>query len=110
MAQEAERFRKQIIDEILTIRCPRCGMAFVDYNGCLALTCSKQTCEVSDARECMGMYGDVWGCIFMYCLTVNFLLTLRRPSVDGASRRPAKIKPFTTLTFQDARQSELFSV
>mmetsp|Transcript_24672 Transcript_24672/g.61913 ORF Transcript_24672/g.61913 Transcript_24672/m.61913 type:complete len:126 (-) Transcript_24672:136-513(-) len=31
----------QIVDEILTMRCPRCSQAFVDFSDCAALTCSR---------------------------------------------------------------------
>ncbi len=37
----AERLRLEIIENILTLRCPGCKCAFIDYVGCAALTCSK---------------------------------------------------------------------
>jgi hypothetical protein len=38
------RLRLQAVDEILTLRCPRCSQAFVDYDACAALTCSRCHC------------------------------------------------------------------
>jgi hypothetical protein len=36
-----ESVRKNIIDNILTQRCPKCKAAFVDWDGCIALHCSR---------------------------------------------------------------------
>ena len=38
--------RKKIIEDILTIKCPRqhCRQAFVDFDACFALTCDACTC------------------------------------------------------------------
>ena len=36
--------RKQIIEEILTLACPRCKQAFLDFEGCFALTCHACSC------------------------------------------------------------------
>ena len=38
--------RRHIVDKILTLACPRagCGQAFVDFEGCLALTCARCKC------------------------------------------------------------------
>jgi serine/threonine protein kinase len=33
--------RNHITEEIMTLRCPKCRNAFVDYSGCAALTCSS---------------------------------------------------------------------
>mmetsp|Transcript_34574 Transcript_34574/g.76264 ORF Transcript_34574/g.76264 Transcript_34574/m.76264 type:complete len:678 (-) Transcript_34574:287-2320(-) len=37
--REALRVRTHIVDEILTLKCPRCGKAFVDFEACFALSC-----------------------------------------------------------------------
>eukprot|EP00929_Paragymnodinium_shiwhaense_P039962 TRINITY_DN20911_c0_g2_i2.p1 TRINITY_DN20911_c0_g2~~TRINITY_DN20911_c0_g2_i2.p1 ORF type:complete len:279 (-),score=25.42 TRINITY_DN20911_c0_g2_i2:115-951(-) len=36
-----QELRLHVIDDILTIKCPRCAQAFVDFDGCFALTCSR---------------------------------------------------------------------
>ncbi|KAL6070832.1 IBR domain-containing protein [Balamuthia mandrillaris] len=36
-----QRHRRCIIEEILTLQCPRCHQAFVDFDGCFALKCSR---------------------------------------------------------------------
>jgi protein-arginine kinase activator protein McsA len=37
----AARHRLRIAEEVLCLRCPRCGQAFVDFSGCFALTCGR---------------------------------------------------------------------
>lgn len=37
--------RNRITDAILTLRCPRCKQAFIDFENCFAITCSKCKCE-----------------------------------------------------------------
>jgi hypothetical protein len=39
-----EDARSHVIDRILTLACPRCGQAFLDFEGCFALTCSRCQC------------------------------------------------------------------
>mmetsp|Transcript_34870 Transcript_34870/g.80876 ORF Transcript_34870/g.80876 Transcript_34870/m.80876 type:complete len:631 (+) Transcript_34870:310-2202(+) len=36
--------RNHIVEEILTLKCPRCGQAFLDFVGCFALQCSRCPC------------------------------------------------------------------
>jgi len=36
--------RRHIEEDILTCKCPRCGQAFVDFEGCFALRCSRCPC------------------------------------------------------------------
>jgi len=38
------RLRNHIVEEILTLKCPRCYAAFLDFDGCFALTCSNCKC------------------------------------------------------------------
>eukprot|EP01041_Mallomonas_annulata_P002547 gene2547-4973_t len=38
--RQAALLRLKIIEEILILRCPRCKVAFADFDGCFALTCS----------------------------------------------------------------------
>lgn len=39
--REVHDARKHITDELLTLRCPRCRAAFLDFSGCFALTCGR---------------------------------------------------------------------
>lgn len=50
---QVEQARKHIIDNILTLKCPRCGQAFVDFNGCMALTCSRGGCGCGFCALCL---------------------------------------------------------
>ena len=45
--------RKHIEEEILTIRCPRCKQAFVDFTGCFALKCSRNNCACAFCAYCL---------------------------------------------------------
>ena len=40
-AEQLEGLRRHIVDKILTLSCPRCGQAFVDFEGCCALSCFR---------------------------------------------------------------------
>lgn len=42
--RRAELIRVDVIDNVLTLRCPQCRLAFLDFSGCLALTCSMCQC------------------------------------------------------------------
>jgi hypothetical protein len=48
----AQKSAKYIIDDILTLRCPveTCKQAFVDFDGCLILTCSR--CKTKICGRC----------------------------------------------------------
>uniref|UniRef100_A0A0G4FMB0 Protein kinase domain-containing protein n=1 Tax=Chromera velia CCMP2878 TaxID=1169474 RepID=A0A0G4FMB0_9ALVE len=40
----AQKKVREITEEILTLKCPRCSAAFVDFEGCAALTCRSCNC------------------------------------------------------------------
>jgi len=40
-----DRVRMKIVEEILTLRCPRCSIAFLDFTGCFALSCNICPCR-----------------------------------------------------------------
>ena len=42
--RDAELLKMHIVEEILTLKCPRCRVAFIDFDGCFALTCHKCHC------------------------------------------------------------------
>eukprot|EP00475_Leptophrys_vorax_P027766 TRINITY_DN39647_c0_g2_i1.p1 TRINITY_DN39647_c0_g2~~TRINITY_DN39647_c0_g2_i1.p1 ORF type:complete len:171 (+),score=28.16 TRINITY_DN39647_c0_g2_i1:312-824(+) len=42
--REAECLRRDITEKILNLCCPRCGQAFIDFDGCCALRCSRCGC------------------------------------------------------------------
>ena len=43
-SQPPDALRMKVIDEILTLQCPRCHQAFLDFTGCFALRCSSCPC------------------------------------------------------------------
>lgn len=51
--RQAELVRLDIIEHILTLRCPKkhCGMAFLDFEGCFALKCSN--CQTNFCAWCI---------------------------------------------------------
>jgi len=50
---EVHAHRKYIIDNILTLRCPRCFLAFLDYEGCAALECGG--CHAHFCAKCFSL-------------------------------------------------------
>ena len=53
--REAHKLRMKIVDDVLTLRCPRadCRKAFVDFTGCFALICSSVTCRCGFCAWCL---------------------------------------------------------
>jgi len=51
--REAARMRLDIVNEVLTLRCPRWKLAFLDYEGCAALTCAASTCKAGFCAMCL---------------------------------------------------------
>ena len=45
LENQAADARRHIVEEILTLKCPKCKTAFVDFDGCFALTCSHCPCK-----------------------------------------------------------------
>ena len=50
-----EQTVRHIQDKILTLKCPRCEAAFVDFNGCFALTCHR--CQCGFCAYCLANCG-----------------------------------------------------
>ncbi|GMI16557.1 hypothetical protein TrLO_g716 [Triparma laevis f. longispina] len=42
-----EQYLRAVRDIMLTLYCPRCSKAFLDFEGCFSLKCSQQTCGCS---------------------------------------------------------------
>jgi predicted outer membrane repeat protein len=45
--------RAHILEEVLTLKCPRCGQAWLDWDGCMALTCSAAGCGCGFCGWCL---------------------------------------------------------
>ena len=62
LAQGAEdsvtKARTFIIDHVLTLHCPRCKAAFLDFDGCLAITCRQHRCHCGFCGVCLEDCGD----------------------------------------------------
>ena len=41
----AAKLHQRIVEEVLTLKCPRCAQAFQDFDGCFALTCGNKHCS-----------------------------------------------------------------
>jgi hypothetical protein len=48
-----EPIRQRIVEEVLTLHCPRCRQAFAVFDGCMAVTCSRAGCGVSFCGICL---------------------------------------------------------
>jgi len=44
---------RHVVDGILTLRCPKCSAAFLDWDGCMAVTCSYGGCGAGFCGFCM---------------------------------------------------------
>jgi hypothetical protein len=52
--------RKHIVEEILTLKCPRCRKAFVDFDACFALRCrdaADNGCRAEFCAFCLALCG-----------------------------------------------------
>ena len=56
--EDVQRHRTHIVDNILTLKCPRsgCGMALLDFEGCFAITCGS--CGCGFCAWCLKDCGD----------------------------------------------------
>jgi serine/threonine protein kinase len=69
-----DKTRRHIIEEILTLKCPRCEAAFVDFNGCFALTCHR--CACGFCAHCLQDCGQVsTGDVAFHYLVLCILLS-----------------------------------
>jgi len=50
------QLRQHVAENILTLHCPACTQAFVDFNGCFALTCSR--CNAGFCAWCLAHCGN----------------------------------------------------
>ena len=57
LAERVRRLRDVIVDRDLTLHCPRCSTAFVDFVDCLALHC-KDACGAAFCGLCLADCGD----------------------------------------------------
>lgn len=53
LASQITPVQRLIIDTVLTLSCPLCRAAFLDYNGCMALTCSRPGCNCKFCAICL---------------------------------------------------------
>jgi len=49
----AAKMRLKIVDEVLTLRCPRCHAAFVEFEGCFAVNCANNSCGCGFCAWCL---------------------------------------------------------
>jgi hypothetical protein len=61
------KHRNHIIENILTLKCPSCDVAFLDFTGCFALTCNN--CDDNFCGWCLESCGDMDTCHkhVLYC-------------------------------------------
>jgi len=56
--QRRQLIKEHIVQRVLTLSCPRCSQAFVDFNGCMALTCSRAGCGCGFCALCQADCGS----------------------------------------------------
>ncbi|KAL1511220.1 hypothetical protein AB1Y20_006033 [Prymnesium parvum] len=52
-----ERARDHILERILTLACPGCGQAFIDFEGCFAIYCGR--CSTGFCAYCLKNCGEI---------------------------------------------------
>lgn len=53
LSDQVTPVRKLIIERVLTLHCPRCMAAFLDFDGCLALKCTAPKCACGFCAVCL---------------------------------------------------------
>lgn len=53
VAERLRKHRNAIVESVLTLHCPRCSAAFLDYVGCDAVTCLKPGCGAAFCALCL---------------------------------------------------------
>jgi chemotaxis protein histidine kinase CheA len=53
LEREADDCKRHIAEQILTLKCPRCGQGIYDFNGCFALACSRADCQAGICAWCL---------------------------------------------------------
>jgi hypothetical protein len=56
--RNVELLRKQIIEKIFSLHCPRCETVFMDFEGCFALTCGANRCHAGFCAWCLQDCGE----------------------------------------------------
>jgi hypothetical protein len=51
--EAANKYRRHIVENIITLKCPGCQQAFFDFTGCAALTCSRAGCGTGFCAVCL---------------------------------------------------------
>jgi hypothetical protein len=58
---QVEGARQHVVEQLLTLKCPRCEAAFLDFTGCFALACHFCDCRFCGyclADSGVGAQGD----------------------------------------------------
>ena len=84
LQKDVDARRKHIEEEIMTLRCPRCHQAFVDYNACAALTCSRSTCRCGFCAYCLA---DCGSDAHSHCQQVHGGYWLKFPEFQEVQRK-----------------------
>ena len=68
-AEGIQKHIEYILENILTLKCPNCNAAFLDFDGCLAVKCNK--CPIFFCGTGCGFFGDdglvhghITGCLY----------------------------------------------
>jgi uncharacterized protein YjiS (DUF1127 family) len=51
--RNAHKLHRTLVGEVLTLKCPRCKNAFVDFDACFAVTCVYPTCTCGFCAWCL---------------------------------------------------------
>ena len=51
--ERLREYKLLVMEGCLTLRCPRCQVAFVDFDACIALTCGNKACGAAFCALCL---------------------------------------------------------
>ena len=99
-----------VVDDILTLRCPRCKTAFLDFEGCFALSCG--TCPCKFCGWCLHDCGSqdahphVKACLHKEVGAEQYFGTKEMFQNAQNKRREAKLLAFLSdLSLEDRRKT-----
>jgi hypothetical protein len=94
--------RSLIIEQVLTAKCPKCRAAFLDFDGCMALTCSR--CQCAFCAICLEHCGsDAHGHVAQCRFNTRGEVFASKPEIEDMQKtwRIHKIKEVCTSTYAE---------
>ncbi|OQR82251.1 hypothetical protein ACHHYP_16328 [Achlya hypogyna] len=101
---------RRIRDEILTLACPKCKVAFLDFTGCTCVTCGNPNCRTHFCANCVVFYSKSSDACHSHVITCpsnprcreSFYVTeAELKATHAAARKAATIRYLGEVPLQD---------